>query len=631
MPEPVISDIARVLAARDLPTVTMWNRVEGRPRTHDFKRALQATIHDPLWFLTRQWQMGEFRGDDAGSPVFAKIATSTAAIEAYQPANHDAEPFDEVVPLEARVERRPIPFEWEGQAVALDIRLLMGRHWLKLMRAVGDFRDEFVRAYPIRLPDPTDPADAAVCAHPDAWQHLAAVAGRAVDGYTLYRHLKDGGAAHDGTTIPAGSHADVAELAERFVAWFEALFYQPSDDGRGDAWRPNYLEYQFSLSAPDASGRSVLHAEGYHHGRLDWYSVDIDPTRDALPVPGEPAEPNPGDPDRPGPLAPRVDVELSRDVVSFIPVGLSFEGMPHSRWWTFEDARTSFGDVHSGTKDLAKLMLIEFGLVYANDWFLFPLPLPAGTSSRIDGLAVTNVFGERFWIDAAGRGSDQDWERWSMFTLDIMGTGQLAADTRFVLLPTVPKIQEGAPLEDVLLVRDEMANMVWGIESRVPLAHGRSRPGYEVAVETRAFHQRLVADASVVLPPAAAPVRYRVMSNDVPENRIPFIPVHVPDDNREIQLQRAALPRLIPGDPNPPVKIRPRTASLGPGRAEGAAYFVHEEEVPRAGVRVAQSFQRTRWHRGRVVTWLGAQKHTGRGEGSNNLRFDYLAPANEAP
>jgi len=275
-------------------------------------------------------------------------------------------------------------------------------------------------------------------------------------------------------------------------------------------------------------------------------------------------------------------------------------------------------------------MLMEFGLVYANDWFLFPLTLPAGTVTRINGLAVTDVFGERTWIEAAGRGPDEDWQRWNMYTMAVAGTADVQADMRFLLLPTVPKIQTGGPVEDVLLIRDEMANMAWGIETRVPLPHGRSRPGYEAAVDLRRFFERLVAAApGPEPPPAAAPVRYTVMSSNVPENWIPFIPVHVPGDNRQIQLQRAALPRVIPRDPNPPVKIRPRTALLGEGRAEGAPYFLHEEEVPRAGARARQSFQRTRWYGGHVVTWLGAEKQTGRGEGSSNLRFDYLDAADE--
>jgi hypothetical protein len=56
-------------------------------------------------------------------------------------------------------------------------------------------------------------------------------------------------------------------------------------------------------------------------------------------------------------------------------------------------------------------------------------------------------------------------------------------------------------------------------------------------------------------------------------------------------------------------------------------YLIHEEEVPRAGAVVSQSYQRTRWVGGRVVTWLGARKQTGRGEGSSGLRFDCVVEA----
>ena len=76
-----IEQITNVLKAKRVcPTITMWNRLEGRPRTHEFERALQAEIRDPLWMLTRQWQMGEFKGDDAGSPIKAKVHVETTQI-----------------------------------------------------------------------------------------------------------------------------------------------------------------------------------------------------------------------------------------------------------------------------------------------------------------------------------------------------------------------------------------------------------------------------------------------------------------------------------------------------------------------------------------------------------------------
>jgi hypothetical protein len=41
---------------------------------------------------------------------------------------------------------------------------------------------------------------------------------------------------------------------------------------------------------------------------------------------------------------------------------------------------------------------------------------------------------------------------------------------------------------------------------------------------------------------------------------------------------------------------------------------------------VTLSYQRTRKMDGAAVTWLGARKETGRGEGSSGLRFDGLVP-----
>jgi hypothetical protein len=68
---------------------------------------------------------------------------------------------------------------------------------------------------------------------------------------------------------------------------------------------------------------------------------------------------------------------------------------------------------------------------------------------------------------------------------------------------------------------------------------------------------------------------------------------------------------------------------LRPGLDAGshAHYFLHEEEVPREGVRVTSRFRRARWRDGRVVVWLGARKTVGRGEGSPELAFDRIVDA----
>jgi len=611
-----VANVRDALQRRLFPSVTVWNRLEGRPRTQNFERALRAEVRDALWMLTKQWQMGEFRGSDAASPVFTRLLIDTTRLTKYQPGSQAAQLFEYEVPLEGKVERRPVPLLVGGRPVALDLRLLMGRQWLALIKGVGDYKQPFIDAYPITAPDSTKKEDADRCAHPEVWQTFAAVAGQAMDGAALYAYLKENPAHHpyDGIAVAPGDQAALDDRASRFLAWFDRQFLQPPQSG-DDAWAPEKLEYQFSVSAPVTDGEKVYVADEYYQGRLDWYSLDVDTARSSLdPVAGSDVTGLP-------PGGPR----------TMMPKPVSFTGMPNTRWWAFEDRKTNFGDIDASTTDLAKLLFIEFALVYANDWFVIPYTLPAGAIATIRGFAVTNVFGERFWVDAAGKGADASWQRWSMFTIDVQGKEGAPADTSLVLLPTVPKIHEGPPCEEVMLVRDEVANMVWGVEKTVQLASGEAKPGLEAARQTLAFFEKELASrvAGGVTPAApvaaAAPIRYRVMST-VPENWIPFIPVHVESNNREIQLQRAALPRILEGDPDSPVKVRPRTVLLRHGldQAPPQPYFVYEEEVPRAGARLTQSFQRTRWTDGRVYTWLGVRKQTGRGEASSGIGFDKL-------
>jgi hypothetical protein len=71
-------------------------------------------------------------------------------------------------------------------------------------------------------------------------------------------------------------------------------------------------------------------------------------------------------------------------------------------------------------------------------------------------------------------------------------------------------------------------------------------------------------------------------------------------------------------------KVEPRTTLLRPGLDAGALYFVHEEEVSRAGTRLSVAFHRGRRSDGRPVVWLGARRAGGRGEASSGLDWDRI-------
>lgn len=600
-PYVVAENIEAVLTQKvRLPTTVMWNRLEGRPRRPDFTRALQAEVRDPLWMITRQWQMGEFIGEDAGSPVTAKVAWATDRVTELHMPTGVVEPYDPSLPLEAVIEARDVPLELAGRLHNADLRLALGRRWKRLLtdNGHGGRVADFQNAYSFSAPDPTVEADHPITAHAATWQTHAAIATRAIDGGELVLHLlRPGALATDGLGLVDPEKSAIDDLGKEFLQWVQRQSLQP--DETRQAWDSRHLEYGLVLSAPRGEQPAALDATGYRGGRLDWFHFDA-VEADASHSPGAAA---------------------AIEVTSFMPTTIQFDGMPNTRHWTFEESVINFGDIDPDTTDIAKLLLIEFGLVFANDWFMLPIDLAVGSLTEIKGLAVTNVFGERLWIEPAvdSAGPTQSWQ---MFRLTDKG----AFDPRLFLPATTPTGLESEAVERVVCIRDEISNMVWGIETVVQLSDGASRHGRQVALELHRKYQ----DAVVAVPPPPvqndAKVQYSLMTS-VAEHWIPFIPVHVDNDNREIQLQRAAMPRLLEGQTGVvPEKIAPRTRLMRVGleSTPGEPYYLAEEEVERSGTVVETKWQRCRWRNGAVVLWQGHHRRTGRGEGSSGLAFDTL-------
>lgn len=597
MPQAGVRNAEPFLGKIIIPSITTWNRLEGRPRRTDFTRSLRVEVRDPLWMICRQWQFGEFKAEDAGSAVAVKVQITTTKVNRYAADGTNARPYDELIPLETVVEREDIPSD-------LTTRITAGRQWAKFLDEEG-----LLHRRPLYLADfgfvkPTDPKELAhLESDPEASQMWASVEDRLVDGMKLLAAIRAGD--HD-TWVDANAAADAPELklaAQKFVEWFERLFSAPRN-GEPTPWRPSYLEYGFACSAPAdeaGDGQVVLRADQYHRGHLDWYSFDVEAGQlaDVGAAPG--------------------GVLKTVEPLSFAPAQIEFPGMPNVRWWEFEDRRTDFGALNAGTTDVAMLMLAEFGLIYGNDWMVVPYDLEVGTLCEVKGIVVTDVFGVKTFVRAAGSGADDDWQRWTMYNLSRPGEGG-AADTRLYLPPAIGKMQESQPIERVLLMRDEMANMVWAIEDEIPGVVGTGTSGFESATRL-ARHLKPAGPATTPITTDAA-IRFR-LGTTVPENWIPMIAVHEPGSNREVRLQRAAMPRLV-GTSIGPV-VEPRGAMMREGLPSDP-YFVHEEEVPRSGARLTRSYQRTRWFDGRVFTWIGRRKQTGRGKGSSGLEFDRIVP-----
>ncbi|RRB07234.1 hypothetical protein [Larkinella rosea] len=557
------------------PTIKGWNRLEGRPRNRDFERSLRAEVRDPLWMLTRQWQFGEFQGEDAGSPVDARMLTYQTYLNRYAVGNQSAQKFEMDIPLEARVEREFWPDD-------LGRQVRIGRYFEKLLRINAlPYKDNYLAQYAIDTSAPNPVYDK------DTDQTRGAVAGKVINGVLLLKAIADGSHATWVDALPQIADSDRTKLkttASELVQWAGAFATQPTSQA-DNAWSGTHLEYQFACAAEDADGtQTVLRADQYDSGHLDWYSFDVDATGKLEGAVSEPEKP-------------------LEECLSFIPTPVSFNGMPQPRFWQMENERIEFSNIDANTTDLIKLIMTEFMLLYGNDWCVFPYERKTGSLCEIRGLVITDVFGQRTFVKPAGSGIDDDWTRWSFFSLS---TNAQTANTASFLPPALGKTLESQPLEKVNFIRDEMSNMVWGIESIVPSSLGRGVNGYESALAA----ENATRPPEPELQPTEAKIRY-MLGTSVPYNWIPFLPAQLPGSNRDIRLQRARMPDL---------------AASFKGRIldEPAPYFVHEEEVPQTGKSVTRTYQLTRTTDGKPVLWIGRKALLGKGEGRSWLAFDQI-------
>lgn len=588
------------------------NRLEVRARTQQFDRALRAETGDPLWMLGRQWQFGEFQGEDAGSPIFAKVKLSSSPLATLVPRGGAPVELDGSLPLETAVERSAVTFD-------IPTRAHLGRQWIKLVTRQAAAFTAGGGSPPLDLPayralfsknygftpdqgavmEPVSLRDAQRASDPRMQALLVALQGRMVDGLAVYRAF----ATTSFAALPAGLHPmALAHAAPLIVAAKLLDKYVRAHHGDIDAigsWEASQLEYRFSCTSIGADGRNLsLTADEVFSGPLAWHGFDASSIESST-------------------------GSATSHIATRIPSPAQFPGMPKPRFWEFEDGQVDLGNIHSDSTDAVKLLLSEFALIFGGNWFVIPCQQPSGSLGTVEGIIVTDVFGRRTLVQPATRNQERGWSRWDMF-IQSPERGQELAPS-ILLPPSAGERQESAPIESVTLLRDEATNTVWAVETRVGNGLSGSRDGAAVARDIAAY---LAADQATTQAAVPGAVRY-TLANSVPLNWIPFIPVHRDAQKRSVQLQRAAMPRFSSSGVHP---VRPLTDLLRPGLADddsqGVPYFINEEEITQAGVIVSTSFRRARWYGGSIHVWLGRQKQMGRGLGSSGLAFDLVqAPA----
>jgi hypothetical protein len=578
-----------------MAAITTWTRIEPRVRGDDLSPSLEARVHDPAFLLGRQWQIGEFVGEDAGTPVQVKLQVQPEPLVAYRVATQERA-LDPGIPIDCAVGAEP------RVAPSLFDRAEAGAELLQALADAGCSAAAIAALIGTNLL----PVNASGMVTGEGEALLSLAAGRLPDGDAvgqLFEDLAATGQAPAALALSAGDAAAAVVAARDWLAWRASLVRVAP----ASSWVDEQLEHHFALaSQPPAGAATALVAPAWDGERLDWYDLEIDRRVTAPQRPsGAPALPP----------FPGVDPADGLIKVQGLPAPLTYGGMPASRWWQFEDSRVNFAQVSAHPEDLARMLVVEFASVYGNDWYLWPLDLPVGAIHRITALEVSNTFGDQVTVGAAAASAmGSTTADWQLFRpTEQRAAGGPGAYDGLLLLPSLASPLEGEIFEEVRLLRDEMANLAWAVEATVRGQDGLPFDRHSDAAASGALR----ADPQVH-GDDTGPLRYR-FKTDVPVYWFPLSP----DPTGAPKFRRLVIRQV--DETGATTDVLPAGELLAP-----AGLWLWQEEVPREGARVVRRHRMARGDNGRVYVWRARRSETGRGEGSSGLRYDDALPA-EAP
>lgn len=583
-------DIAVALPVEDPPALV---RVELDSTTGNPAPGVRAQLADAAWMLGRQWQFGELAGENLGSAVSVNVDSSALPITAWAPLD------DTTIAKPSQIQWRAWPRGAVLEELVGDVsmgaglrqRAEAGAQLVDMLIDAGatTVADVVIERYPLALePDPLlpeEPVDgetpeeqkarfAAVAARdaldPQAKRLLRVLAGSVPDGAAVARDVKA-----DNTDWV--SETDDPDLVRGVLAdWIAWVSGAPDSGG---AWSTERLEYRFALRFGDDANPVVLTARQFGSAEVRWSDLEwLDTEQPALPT-GAPS----GAP--------------VKTTATMLATTLRYPGMPTARYWEFEDGRVDLAVLEAQPTDLARLALAEFAMTSGDDWLAVPVDGLLGAINEVKKVRITDSFGDTTWVK-----EDRD-AKFTVFRVSTTGGSALPG---MVLPPTAAGTATGEAVEEILFLRDELANLGWAIEQTVRGRSGDPRPrSAEPRPQQPPWPPGLSTEERL----------YRLQSL-VPGEWIPLVPF-APVPGR-VALRKGALLR----DGNL-VEALSRTLAPTPLTFPG-------EELPREGVHLRAVPSLARRADGTYAKWSAYRVRVGTGLASSNLAWDSAVSVSQA-
>lgn len=611
------------------------NRIVPRSfYNQDLTWAMRNELRDPLWTLYRQKQLGEFDAFDGGAPVHVYIDFETANPHTFVDKNNNPYPINNGLPYEPQIQHLPY-IKWDLSASADFTQRL--KLLLEEEQILGGPRDLFWSwiSEDYNVPesvsessfdldsgdysvDAVNEENALNFARKRYYSKLKRYAGKVLDFQKIFKDYPT----LDSLNALAGEYASEPDVpASALVSIFTRLYYQAKESGliqfENPYWDQKNMTYSFGMKVQhtDPQYEVELKAPDYAFGDIDWYQLDRQDDNQHFEAYSGATNPS--------------ENGYERLVRHYMPTLMSFYGKPSNRWWQLEDYSVNFDGLKPAREaDLSVLVMQQFITFYSNDWFVCPLSVPLNSYNTIKKIVVTDHFGVKYLIKSQNelqQSQDPDTVRWSIFEphhevdpVTNYPTLYAAGSKDFQM--------RSQPVEEVQFFRDEMSNILYAIETKVPDGLGQTISGHELNSQVTEFYQRSLGKLPPLDPESSEnPVYSYKISNQVPENWIPFVPSTI--DGREYY-QRAKFPRQIEGYYSQLNQyIRPKTSILNPSRelvpTESLTFNASRLNFNSVGAELR--WNRIRWKDGRIALWLSADSSkSGREDSTAVQSFDNL-------